>query len=108
MDKVTIDTRMESYSNFAREGPDGALAVRFDKKEGAMTENGHGLARDQYGKSGGAIFGVSLPNAFGPPTTPTKLVGIATRWDRKGKAIRGAGPDALATLLSRAAAGATR
>lgn len=100
MDRVTLDTRMEALSNFAVEVPSGDVEVMFDKREGAHTLLGFGHARDQYGKSGGAIFGIVLDSGFGLPTPPARLAGIATRWVWRQKKIRGASAQQLLDLLA--------
>ncbi|TPJ13723.1 hypothetical protein FJW04_19100 [Mesorhizobium sp. B2-7-3] len=99
LDKMTLDTRMEAYSNFAAETADGRVEVLFDKKEGVRGERGDVQARDQYGKSGGAIFGIALSSSFGLPVPPAKLVGIATRWKRVRNQICGSGCSSLVPLL---------
>lgn len=99
MDRITLDTRMEALSNFAVEVPSGDIEVMFDKREGVHTALGYGHARDQYGKSGGAIFGIVLDSGFGVPTTPARLAGIATRWEWRQKRIRGASAQQLLDLL---------
>jgi len=99
MDRVTLDTRMEALSNFAAEVPSGEVEVMFDKREGAHTLLGFGHARDQYGKSGGAIFGIVLDSGFGLPTPPARLAGIATRWVWRQKKIIGASAQQLLDLL---------
>ncbi|GEM_PF-1875725 len=98
-ERNTIDTRMEAFSNFAVEGATGEVEVLFDKKEGVHGSLGFGQARDQYGKSGGAIFGLALGDGFRLPTLPAKLAGIATRWRRDKKAISGASARQLLNLL---------
>lgn len=99
MDRVTLDTKMEAYSNFASMGSNGTISVRFDKKQGAHTENGHGTPRDQYGKSGGAIFGMPVNGSNVIPGQNAKLVGIASRWKAKQKAIHGPSVGLLMRML---------
>jgi hypothetical protein len=102
MDKVTLDTPMEIYSNKAREVADGFVSVIFDKGEGARGESGHVTVRDPIGKSGGAIFGMPLMdlNAVRPWVT-TKLVGVPTDWKRSEKRILGASVAMLVPLLEK-------
>jgi hypothetical protein len=99
MDSVTLDTRMEAYSNFANMGADGIISVRFDKKLGAHSEIGHVTPRDQYGKSGGAIFGMRVSGRNVTPGENAKLVGIASRWKAKQKVIDGPSVGLLMRLL---------
>ena len=104
MDRTTLDTRMESYSNWAVHDSSGLIDVLFDKKEGARTAAGHGQARDQYGKSGGAVFGIALAGAFSLPLSPARLVGIATRWRRTACRIRATNVERILQLLDGAEA----
>lgn len=100
IDKITIDTRMEVYSNKAHEEIGGFISVMFDKGRGAWGERGHKLARDPIGKSGGAIFGIPLSGLNGVQTEATiKLVGIPTDWKRNEKSIVGPSAMMLTKLL---------
>ncbi|MCS3496755.1 hypothetical protein M2189_004286 [Bradyrhizobium japonicum] len=102
IDKLTLDTPMEVYSNKAREEADGFVSVIFDKKDGARSESGHVLVRDPFGKSGGAIFGMPLMglNAVQLSAT-TKLVGVPTDWKQSEGRILGASVTALIPLLEK-------
>lgn len=102
IDNLTIDPRMEIYSNKAREDIGGVISVMFDKKQGALGEIGLVLPRDPIGKSGGAIFGIPLLGMNGVQTWATiKLVGIPTDWNRTNKSIVGASSAKLTTLLEK-------
>jgi hypothetical protein len=98
-DRVTLDTPMEVYSNFATEEIGGHVSVIFNKKEGAASETGHGIARDPVGKSGGAIFGLRSVGPHIKPDQTARLVGVPTRWNRDEKAIRGPSAAILVRLL---------
>lgn len=98
-DKITLDTRMEVYSNFASEDLVGVVSVRFDKKEGAVGPMGHVDPRDPFGKSGGAIFGMSVHGTNVAGHQSAKLVGISTRWKRAEKSIHGTSVAVLLPLL---------
>jgi hypothetical protein len=100
-DKVTLDTPMEVYSNFATELVDGSISVIFDKKEGAVDKNGHVNPRDPFGKSGGAIFGLPVDGQHIRPQQMARLVGIPTRWKRSQKRIQGSSIAVLPPLLDR-------
>jgi len=99
MDSVTLDTRMDVYSNFATEGLDGRISVFFDKKEGAVDKTGHTNLRDPIGKSGGAIFGLPVDGHHVRPQQMARLVGIPTRWKRHLKRIHGSSAAVLTPLL---------
>jgi hypothetical protein len=93
-----IDTRMEAYSAMASEMPEGRISVDFDKKRCAWGGEGHQVARDPIGKSGGAIFGMPLLGLNSVrPNKRMVLVGIPTLW--RGKTILGASMMALIPLL---------
>jgi hypothetical protein len=100
IDKKTIDTPMEVYSNNGREDIGGFISVMFDKGRGAWGEHDHKLARDPIGKSGGAFFGIPLSGLNGVQTEAAiKLVGIPTDWNRNEKSIVGPGAMMLTKLL---------
>ena len=103
VDRVTIETPMEVFSDKGWIAEDGGLEVAFDKRQGAFGGDGHVLPRDPRGKSGGAIFGLPRMglNAVWPGAE-ARLVGIATEW--RGKRILGAGPSVLTRLLDEAVA----
>jgi hypothetical protein len=98
-DKVTLDTQMEVYSNFATEQLDGSISVNFDKKQGAVDKTGHVNPLDPFGKSGGAIFGLPVDGQHIRPQQAMRLVGIATRWKRALKRIQGSSIAVLIPLL---------
>jgi hypothetical protein len=99
-DKVTLDTPMEVYSNFATELPDGSISVYFDKAEGGLDETGrHGNPRDPFGKSGGAIFGLPVDGSHVRPRHTSRLIGFPTRWERAQKRIKGSSIAVLIPLL---------
>ena len=100
IDKITIGTPMEVYSNMAHEKIDGFISVIFDKNGGAWVENSHQLVRDPIGKSGGAIFGIPLVGLNDVRTTAAiRLVGIATDWKRDDRCIVGPSSVMLVNLL---------
>lgn len=99
MDDGSLDTPMEAYFNVALETPAGLVAVDFDKKQGALGAMGHLTVRDPFGKSGGAIFGVPMLNGRAVLGYPAHLVGVPTRWNRRGKTIEGAGVATLCEAL---------
>lgn len=101
MDRITLDTRMEAYSNFAWESIDGRIAVAFDKKDGAVGEDRHVDPRDPFGKSGGAIFGMPVHGSNIVPQQSAKLVAISSRWKRDQKFIQGASIALLLPLLDK-------
>lgn len=105
MDGFALDTVMEVYSNFAMEQVDGIVSVFFDKKDGAMGEGGHILARDPIGKSGGAIFGLSVDGLHIRPQQTARLVGISTSWNREQKCIHGSSVTELTSLLDQLVSG---
>jgi hypothetical protein len=105
-DKVTLDTPMEVYSNFATELVDGRISVVFDKEEGAVDKSGHVNPRDAFGKSGGAIFGLPVDGAHIRPKETAKLVGVPTRWKQSQKRIEGSSIAVLSPLLDRVVANA--
>lgn len=107
-DKMTLDTRMEVYSDFANERPDGLLLVKFDKKAGAVGEIGHTQPKDPFGMSGSAIFGLLVDGRQVRPRQNALLVGISTRWKRHMKCIQGSSVAALIPLLDRLLAGSGR
>jgi hypothetical protein len=100
-DRVTLDTPMEVYSNFATELIDGSISIIFDKKEGAMDKTGRVEPRDPVGKSGGGIFGMPVAGQHIRPQQTARLVGIATRWKRSQKRIQGSSIAVLLPLLDR-------
>jgi hypothetical protein len=98
-DKVTLDTPMTVYSNFATEQSDGSVSIAFDKKEGAVDPSGHINPRDPFGMSGGAIFGLPVDGWHIRPQESARLVGIATRWKRVKKCMYGSSIAALIPLF---------
>jgi len=99
VDRSTLETPMEAYSNFATESMDGGISVLFGKKDGARGLTGHVTPPDPFGKSGGAIFGFTVSGRNVVPLQPTRLVGFATRWKRLNNRIEGTGAGALLALL---------
>jgi hypothetical protein len=104
IDKMTLDTPMEVYSNVGREEIGGLISVSFDRKVGAWDEEvGHITPRVPTGKSGGAIFGMPLLGFNGVQTSGgTKLVGIPTDWKKSENRVLGASVAVLIPLLERA------
>ncbi len=105
-DKITLETPMEATGGFASTDEDGMISVHFDKKEGSFSEKGHTDPRDQYGKSGGAIFAMRVSGRTIIPTHSAKMVGIGIEWRKDEKRIVGAGLTALKQLLDAAITGA--
>jgi hypothetical protein len=97
--KTILETPMEMVSGIAHEENGGFVAINFDKKAGAHSDIGHIIARDQHGKSGGAIFGMRIENYNVVPFQSAKLVGIGTDWKRKEKLLRGASSAIILELL---------
>lgn len=100
IDKVTLDTPMEVYSNTGWEKAGGLISVYFNKKEGALDKECHRRPRDPIGKSGGAIFGMPRLGLNAVQFwQSTKLVGLATHWKRSEHRIVGASVAMLIPLL---------
>lgn len=89
MPERRLDTPMEAYFDFAQETENGLVAVQFNKKKGAFGEHGHTIPCDPFGKSGGAIFGIPMLGHRLDFDQPARLVGVPTRWNRRGKVIEG-------------------
>lgn len=100
VDRRTIDTRMTVIGGIARSENDRFLAVHFDKKQGVRSGDSHVTPPDPFGMSGGAIFGIALDGYAIPPGSRAYLAGIATRWERASKQIRGTAISVTAELAT--------
>lgn len=99
MPENRLDTPMEAYFDMAVEAEDDLITVQFNKKKGAFGRQGHAMPRDPIGKSGGAIFGVPLVGHRLDFEQPARLVGVPTRWNRRGKVIEGASAAVVRSAL---------